>query len=190
MRKILCIWMLLAAAAAAQTTPQHYLDAENGVSFDYVSPWRRLDTSKDTDYMLPSIQPVRVALVLDKSDPPYAGTDFAGLSFSYVIAPAKTPAACAAAITQYGDTASVPSVTINSRKFAAAEGGDAAMNHQMTERIYSTFANGRCYVFDLSLVTAGFGVSDDVRQMNDAERKDAEESLDDIIGTVRIATLK
>ncbi len=180
----------MAASAQTPPPPQHYSDAVNGVSFDYVSPWRPLDTDKDTDYMLPSIQPVRAAIVLDKSDPPYAGTDFAGLSFSYVIAPAKTPAACAALITQYGDTASVPTVVINGRKFAAAEGGDAAMNHQMTERIYSTFANGRCYVFDLSLATAGFGVSDDVRQMNDSERKDAEESLDDIFGTVKIAKLK
>jgi hypothetical protein len=190
MRKILYALILFATAAAAQTTPQHYIDADNGVSFDYVSPWRPFDTAKDTDYMFPSIQPVRVAIVLDKTDPPYTGTDFAGLSFSYVIAPAKTASACAVAITQYGDTASVPSVTINGRKFAAAEGGDAAMNHQMTERIYSTFANGRCYVFDLSLATAGFGVSDDVRQMNEAERKDAEESLDDIFGTVKISQLK
>jgi hypothetical protein len=184
--------MLLATAASAQTTPvpQHYQDAENGVAFDYVAPWRPLDTSKDTDYMLPSIQPIRAAIVLDKTDPPYPGTDFAGLSFSYVIALAKTPAACAAIITQYGDTASVPVVTVNGRKFAASEGGDAAMNHQMTERIYSTFANNRCYLFDLSLATSGFGVSDDLRQMNDAERKDAEESLDDIFGTVRIADLK
>ncbi len=50
--------------------------------------------------------------------------------------------------------------------------------------------NDRCYVFDLSLATAGFGASDDVRQMTEEERKDAEESLDDIFGTVRIAKLK
>ena len=195
MRKIVCTLMLGAFAASAQTRSapplQHYNDAENGVSFNYVSPWRPLDTGKDTDYLRPSIQPVIAAIVLDTTNPPYPGTDFAGLSFSYAIAPAKTAAACAAVITQFGDTAPGAPVKVNGVRFSFAEGGDAAMNHQMTERLYSTFANGRCYVFDLSLATAGFGPTDDgVRQMNDAERKDAEESLDDIFSTVRIATLK
>jgi hypothetical protein len=198
MRMLVCVLMCAAVSASAQSAPapapQHYQDADNGVSFDYVAPWRPLDTTKDTDYLRPSIQPVRAALVFDKGDPdrtdaPYAGTDFAGLNFSYAIASAKTPAACAAEITQYGDTAAGAPVTVNGVKFSFAEGGDAAMHHQMTERIYSTFANARCYVFDLSLATAGFGASDDVRQMNEAERKDAEESLDDIFGTVRIAKL-
>ncbi len=186
------LWVAVAASASAQTAPpiQHYSDAANGVSFDYVSPWRPLDTDKDTDYLRPPIQPVIAALVLDEATPPYPGTDFAGLSFSYAIASATTPAACAAVITQYGDTAPGAPVTVNGVHFNFAEGGDAAMNHQVTERLYSTFANGRCYVFDLSLATAGFGAADDVRQMNDSERKDAEESLDDIFGTVRIATLK
>jgi hypothetical protein len=192
---LLCSPLLwLAVAASAQTTPAppllHYQDAGNGVSFDYISPWRPLDTDKDTDYLRPSVQPVIAAIVLDKTDPPYAGTDFAGLSFSYAIAPAKTAAACAAVITQYGDTAPGAPVTVNGVRFSFAEGGDAAMNHQLTERLYSAFANGRCYVFDLSLATAGFGAADELRQMNDAERKDAEESLDDIFGTVRIAKLK
>jgi hypothetical protein len=187
--------LLAASAASAQKTPPllHYNDAANGVSFDYISPWRPLDADKDTDYLRPSIQPVIAAIVfdkaLDKTNPPYPGTDFAGLSFSYAIAPAKTAAACAAVITQFGDTAPGAPVTVNGVRFSFAEGGDAAMNHQMTERLYSAFANGRCYVFDLSLATAGFGAADDVRQMNDAERKDAEESLDDIFGTVKIATL-
>jgi hypothetical protein len=79
---------------------------------------------------------------------------------------------------------------VNGIRFNFAEGGDGAMNHQMTERIYSTFTNSRCYVFDLSLATAGFGVDDDLRQMNDTERKDAEQSLDDIFGTVKITKLK
>jgi hypothetical protein len=183
--------MLVAMAVSAQTPkPQRYADADNGVSFDYTAPWRPLDVDKDTDYLRPSIQPVRAAIVLDKTDPPYQGTDFAGLSFNYVIGPQTTATDCTAAITQFGDTAPAAPVTINGRHFAAAQGGDAAMHHQLSERIYSTFANGRCYVFDLSLATAGFGVSDDLRQMNEAERKDAEESLDDIFGTVRIATLK
>jgi len=191
MQKIACTLMLFAMAASAQTPkPQRYVDADNGVSFDYPAPWRPLDADKDTDYLRPSIQPVRAAIVLDETNPPYQGTDFAGLAFNYVIGPQTTAAACAAAITQFGDTAPAAPVTINGRHFAAAQGGDAAMNHQLSERLYSTFANGRCYVFDLSLATAGFGVSDDVRQMNEAERKDAEESLDDIFGTVRIATLK
>ncbi len=64
------------------------------------------------------------------------------------------------------------------------------MSHQLTERLYSTFANNRCYVFDLTLSTAGFGVSEDVRQMNEAERKDAEEALDAVFSTVKIAALK
>ncbi|HXB61412.1 MAG TPA: hypothetical protein VNU94_01010 [Acidobacteriaceae bacterium] len=192
MQKIVCTLLWVALAANAQTAPpqQHYRDAENGVSFDYVPPWRPLDTGKDTDYLRPSVQPVRAAIVLDVTTPPYPGTDFAGLSFSYAIASASTPAACAAVITQYGDTAPGAPVTVNGVHFSFAEGGDAAMNHQLTERIYSAFANGRCYVFDLSLATAGFGAADDVRQMNDAERKDAEQSLDDLFGTVRIATLK
>jgi hypothetical protein len=185
-------FVVAAAVASAQTPkPQHYVDADNGVTFDYTAPWRPLDADKDTDYLRPSIQPVRAAIVLDKSDPPpYAGTDFAGLAFNYVIGPQTTAAACTAAITQFGDTAPAAGVTINGRRFAAAEGGDAAMHHQLTERIYSVFANRRCYIFDLELATAGFGVSDDVRQMNDAERKDAEESLDDIFGTVKITALK
>jgi hypothetical protein len=195
MRKIqelVCTLLLAAVAASAQTPPtlQHYNDAANGVSFDYVSPWRPYDADKDTDYLRPSIQPVIAAIVLDTANPPYPGTDFAGLSFSYAIAGAKTPAACAAAITQFGDTAPGAPVTVNGVHFSFAEGGDAAMNHQLTERLYSTFANGRCYVFDLSLATAGFGADDEVRQLNDAERKDAEESLDDIFGTVKIAKLK
>jgi hypothetical protein len=184
-------FILAATTASAQTPkPQHYVDADNGVSFDYIAPWRPLDADKDTDYLRPAIQPVLAALVLDKTDPPYGGTDFAGLAFSYAIAPAKTAADCKAAITANGDTAPSITVTVNGRAFASAQGGDAAMNHQLSERIYSTFANNRCYVFDLSLATAGFGVSDDLRQMNDAERKDAEESLDDIFGTVKITALK
>lgn len=193
MRKMIGALMLGAIAASAQKppAPQHYSDPENGVSFDYIAPWRPLDTARDTDYLRPSIQPVIAAIVLDTASPPYPGTDFAGLSFSYAIAPAKTAAACAAVITQFGDTAPGAPATVNGVRFSFAEGGDAAMNHQVTERLYSAFANGRCYVFDLSLATAGFGPTDDgVRQMNDAERKDAEESLDDIFGTVRIATLK
>jgi hypothetical protein len=182
-------FVLVATAASAQNKPQHYVDADNGVSFDYIAPWRPLDADKDTDYLRPAIQPVRFALVLDTTNPPYAGTDFAGLAFSYVIAFAKTAAACKAVITANGDTAPGIAATVNGRHFDEAQGGDAAMHHQLSERLYSTFLNSRCYVFDLSLATAGFGVSDDVRQMNDAERKDAEESLDDIFGTVKIATL-
>jgi hypothetical protein len=189
------LWPAAVASAQTPPAPQHYSDAANGVSFDYVSPWRPLDTDKDTDYLRPPVQPVIAAIVFDKGDPdkpdpPYAGTDFAGLSFSYAIAPVKTPSACAAVITQFGDAAAGAPVTVNGLRFNFAEGGDAAMNHQLTERLYSAFSNGRCYVFDLSLATAGFGAADDVRQMNDSEHKDAEESLDDIFGTVKIATLK
>lgn len=182
---------MLASSALAQTTLETYSDAENGVSFSYASSvWHPLDADKDTDYLRPSIQPTRAVFVYGAEKPPYEGTDFTGLAFNYAIAPVKTAAACAAAITQYGDAAPGAPVTVNGVHFNFAQGGDAAMNHQLFERLYSTFANGRCYVFDLALSTAGFGVSDDVRQMNEAERTDANQALDSIFGTVKIAKLK
>ena len=179
----------LATSANAQSAPQHYQDAENGVSFDYIAPWHLVDADKDTEYLRPSIQPVRAAVFLNKADAGYDGTDFSGLSFNYAIAPAKTAAACTAAITANADAAPGPIVTVNGRKFASAEGGDAAMNHQISERLYSTFANNRCYVFDLELSTAGFGVDDDIRQMFQVERDDAQKKLDAIFGTLHIANL-
>jgi hypothetical protein len=186
--KTITILLLFSLAASAQT-PQRYADPENGVTFTYAAPFRPLDPAKDTHYMLPAIQPVRAALVLD--DPTaYTGTDFASLAFNYIIAPVTTTAAaCRAAINPYGDAAPAPSVTVNGRRFDAVNAGDAAMNHQITERLYSTFANNRCYIFDLELVTAGFGVDDTLRQMNQPERDDANKQLDTIFGTVRITTL-
>jgi hypothetical protein len=184
---IAMLGLMTAFGAAAQERLHRYVDAETGVSFDYSAAWRPLDAAKDVHYLRPAIQPTRAAVVLDVSPAAYPGTDFAGLSFNYAIAPAANAAACAAAITMYGDAAVRPAVTINGRKFAAAEGGDAAMSHQMYERLYSTFANNRCYVFDLALTTAGFGAADNVRQMNEYEREDAQHALDVIFGTVRIA---
>jgi len=182
--------LLLAVCATARAQqPIVYTDAANGVSFGYFADFRPLDPAKDTHYMLPAIQPVREALVL--ADPSlYDGTDFASLAFNYAVTPAQTAAACRAAINPYGDAAPAPAVTVNGHRFDAVNAGDAAMNHQITERLYSTFANRRCYIFDLELVTAGFGVDDDLRQMNQSERDDAQKKLDNIFGTVNIQTLK
>jgi len=166
--------------------PDVYTDAANGVSFPYTADFRPLDPAKDKHYLLPAIQPVQFALVL--ADPaPYPGTDFASLAFNYAIAPAKTAAACRAAINPYGDAAPAPAVTVNGRRFDAVNAGDSAMGHQITERLYSTFANNRCYVFDLELVTSGFGPTDEgTRQMNQFERDDANKKLDAIFSTVII----
>jgi hypothetical protein len=182
--------LTLCAGAAHAQAPIVYHDAETGVSFSYSQEWRPLNPETDTHYLRPAIQPVHTAIVLDTNPPaPYTGTDFTGLAFSYAIGPQTTAAACTAAITLYGAAAARPAATINGRRFTAAEGGDAAMSHQIYERLYSTFANGRCYVFDLALTTGGFGARDDVRQMSQAERDDAARKLDAIFGTVRIATL-
>jgi hypothetical protein len=178
----------LCAGGYAQSAG-HYRDVENGVSFAYSSAWRPLNPDTDIHYLRPAIQPVQVAIVLDVNPQPYPGTDFTGLAFSYAIGPQTTAAACTAAITLYGEAAPSPAATINGRRFAAAEGGDAAMSHQIYERLYSAFANGRCYIFDLALTTGGFGARDDVRQMSQAERDDAGRKLDAILGTVRIAAL-
>jgi len=187
----LVLLLLATCAMVYAQDPSVYTDAPNGVSFPYLANFRPLDPAKDTHYLLPAIQPVRAVLVL--ADPtPYPGTDFASLAFNYAIAPAKTAAACRTAINPYGDAAPAPSVTVNGLRFDAVNAGDAATGHQITERLYSTFANNRCYVFDLELVTTGFGVGDDqdIRQMYQSERDDAQQKLDAIFGTVKITKLK
>jgi len=184
------VLMLVTIAASAQTALHTYQDAQNGVSFQYDIAYWHPYTDQDEQYLRPSIQPTRAAIVFNKKDDTYPGTDFSGLSFNYGIAPAKTAAACAAVILQYGDTAPGAPVTVNGVHFNFTQGGDAAMSHQISERLYSTFTNGRCYVFDLALTTVGYGVMDDVRQMNQAEMNDAQQSLDSIFGTVKIEKLK
>jgi len=186
-----CAFILLALSANAQSTKHRYANAQNGVTFEYSTEWRAVDADKDTHYMRPSIQPVQAAFILDPDPAPYPGTDFASLAFNYIISSDKTAAACRNAINPYGDAASAPSVTVNGRIFDAANAGDFATGHQITERLYSTFANNRCYVFDLELVTAGFGAADDqdIRQMFQSERDDAQKKLDAIFGTVKIEKL-
>ena len=187
---VILLFLVTCAALHAQQ-PVVYKDAGNGVSFWYFADFRPLDADKDVHYMRPVIQPVREALVLGDPDF-YPGTDFASLAFNYIVTADKTPAACRTAINPYSDAVAAPAVTVNGRTFDAVNAGDSAMNHQITERLYSTFANNRCYIFDLELVTAGFGAADDqdIRQMFQAERDDAQKKLDAIFGTVKIEKLK
>jgi hypothetical protein len=192
MAKMIVPLLLITMAANAQTAKHRYADAPNGVTFEYSSEWRAVDADKDTHYMRPSIQPVQAAFVLDTDPAPYDGTDFASLSFNYIVTAGKTAAACRTAINPYGDAAPAPAVTVNGRTFDSVNAGDSATGHQIAERLYSTFANDRCYVFDLELVTSGYGVADDqdIRQMFQPERDDAQKRLDAIFGTVHIEKLK
>jgi len=174
------------AGLRAQTVMQQFQDANNGVTVQYSGAWRPLRALVDEHYLRPRKQPVRLALVLDSGPQAYPGTEVAGLSFSYVVVPEHTAAGCDQALVGNHDAAPEGTVTINGRRFEVAGEQDAARNQEVVERLYSTFANDRCYLFALQMTKVGFGLYDSIKPVTQDEMDDAERRMESVLRTVRI----
>ena len=175
-----------AAALALPLSIGTYADARHGLTLEYPTTWSL--TKPLPFYLLDPIlsdkQPAVAALSLTAG---YKGTDFAGAELIYAVRPHLLPAACAALVTNL-DPQAHP-VTVNGVPFLRGHAGDAAMMKQRADTLYSTTRNGDCYLFDLALLTAGYGAVEGLRQMTRAQRAAVEADLQQIFSSVQFHSL-
>jgi hypothetical protein len=121
---------------------------------------------------------------------PYQGTEFAGMAFSYVIVPAGSQDGCTKAMLGNQDAAPQEPVTINGHRFSVAADQDAARRHEIVERLYSTYTNGRCYLFALEMTKVGFGLYDGIKPVSEDQMDDAEQRMESVLRSVRIDAVR
>ncbi len=182
-----------AIAQAQQPVPTStYTDPAQGVSFRYPAVWQLSKTGQFYDsvpIVPPETQETQAVVNFKAANTPYANTNLSGLDFTYTVVPQPSSSDCdALAIKSTGGPGKSDHLNLNGVSFLHLKSGSASMCNQLTADLYTTFRNGRCFVFQAGFHTICAGVVDGSRALTPAETRALSRHLDAIMPTVRFST--
>ena len=136
-------------------------DAKHGVTFRYPAQW---ESGPGVAFYLGSeilnlapdggaVPPLgKVGFVVQPESGPYAGTNLNGVQFVYNVSPDSTAGECRKRVEGVSNNPITPA-TVHGVAYNYFSGGDAGLGHGADRKIYSTFRDGNCYLFEESIHT-------------------------------------
>jgi len=215
LRTLLTIWLALLIAApvfgqgSAQTPVRHtkpftltqvwrldktYIDSQHGVTFQYPSIWQ---AELQFGYIPPALYwldaPKPIAGFGYKEGPfprdgivgPYSKFNLEGFGIVYAAIPAADATACEAKASSMSYTPKLGITVFGGRPFAEYETGDGAMSQGNDGKLYSTYAQSVCYLFEIDVAQI-FSVQDEYRTLTQTQLNFIWGHLKDIMKSVRI----
>ena len=199
-----------AKAQQARTQPQRpltlaqvwkldavYKDSEHGVTFRYPSVWKA-DTQ--LAYVPPALsipsdtKPIAgFAYELDgfpraRTAAPYSGTNLEGFGIVYSVIAAQSSATCKAYAASLSETGETHSALLADRSFWVYETFNFGMMQSTSGKLYATYSNHICYLFETDVAAASAEELENIRQLTPAQSNYIDIQLLKIMKSVRIAT--
>lgn len=173
-----------------------YRDAQHGITFRYPSIWQ---AETQFAYIPPALsrpspsKPIagfafsEGGVPRDQSVGPYSGTNLEGFGIVYSVVSANSSAGCRASAASLGETPESHTAVLAGRPFWVFETFGGAMMQSTSGKLYATYANRQCYLFETDVAAASMGEQlEGVRQLSDAEFHSIEVHLLRIMKSVRI----
>lgn len=137
-----------------------------------------------TDEKTGLIQPrAKVGFVADTKHGEYAGTNLGGVQFVYNEIADKNEAACFRHVADLAnDQHPVDTVKLHGVTYTHYFGGDAGLGHGADRKIYATYREGRCVLFEESMHSFNM---DDPKALSNEKRAHLWRQLDAVMQTVR-----
>jgi hypothetical protein len=190
-RIALLVCFLLGSVASRAQWLKSFHDPNSGVGFFYPAAWSNgpevsfyLDSEITTfDKTGPIAPRAKVGFVANTKHGEYAGTNLSGVQFVYNEIPDKDAAECRKRVTDLADDQRpADTVTVNGIAYTHYLGGDAGLGHGAERKIYSTYREGRCVLFEESMHTFSM---DDPKALSDEKRAQLWRQLDAVMQSVR-----
>lgn len=173
-----------------------YTDPLHGVTFRYPSLWKA--TTKFA-YHPPALTRSESATPVagfgysvggfprKANASPYSETNLEGVDFVYSAVAVSTDSDCEATAASLSDSPKRSSVMVGGRTFSVYETGDAGMSQAIAGRLYATYVDRTCYLFETDVATVSSGVVDGIKPLDTSQMKSFVSNLTDLMYSVRIA---
>jgi hypothetical protein len=173
-----------------------YTDPLHGVTFHYPSLWKA--TTK-FDYHPPALTRSESTAPIagfgysvggfprKANTGPYSRTNLEGVDFVYSAVAVATDSDCEATAASLSDSPKRSSVMVGGRTFSVYETGDAGMSQSIAGRLYVTYVDRTCYLFETDVATVSSGVVDGIKPLDPSQMKSIVSNLTDLMNSVRIA---
>ncbi len=180
--------------AQVWTLDANYHDTQHGVTFRYPSVWKPETEFGYNPGALSVAKPIagfgfeEGGFPRDAAIGPYTNSNVEGFGVVYAAVKASSAAACEErASSVAGDRAgSAKHAVFGKRSFSDREIGEAGMSQGTTGELYSTWARGTCYMFEIDLAMA-LGMLEDEEPLTPVQKRAIWRHLTAIMKTVRIA---
>ena len=178
-------------------TDATYTDAEHGVTFRYPSVWQA-DTQ--LAYVPPALsipsseKPIAgFAYELDgslreKTVAPYSRTNLEGFGIVYSVIARGSSAECKAFAASLSETPQSHIAVLAGRSFWVYETLDHAMMQFTEGKLYATYTNHMCYLFETDVAAVSVGALENARELTPAQYHSIDLHLLNIMKSVRIAS--
>jgi hypothetical protein len=174
-----------------------YRDAEHGVTFRYPSVWQ---AETQFAYIPPALSSTSSTKPIagfayeeggfprDQVTGPYSATTLEGFGIVYSVIATGSSAECRASAASLSEPPQPHTTVLAGRSFWVFRTFDGAMMQSTSGRLYATFANHLCYLFETDVAASSAGVLEDVRELTSAQSHSIDLHLLNIMKSVRIET--
>ena len=171
-----------------------YTDPRHGVSFRYPSTWK---ATTQFAYHPPALtgsdaKPIAGFGYSEGGFPrqaivgPYTKTNLEGVGIMYSALPAGSAAECNAKAALLANEHGHTTAVFGGRSFSVYATGEGGMSQSISGKLYVTYAQSTCYLFETDVAVASPGVLDNIPALTKAQFDSIEAYLLEMMKSVRI----
>jgi hypothetical protein len=178
--------IFLSTMVCAQTQSKYFHDPATDVDFRYPAEWK-LDSSLG-DYIPVSILNVPgVRKAVAKVGVQGIGnTALTSVQFVYAFAMTPNEERCHNLGSVAEESSNKAIVIINGARYEKTSNGGSSAGHSADQIVYATFREGRCYLFDEFIASAGTLIEEGARRVSKATYAQIERQLEEVMQSVTI----
>jgi hypothetical protein len=172
-----------------------YIDQQHGVTFRYPSIWKAETqfgyhpptlTKTDGTKPIAGFGYEEGGFPRDHIVGPYSETNLEGFGIVYSALPETNARACETVASSLSETPEHRALILGGRSFSEYDTGGAGMSQSNSGRLYATYAQSTCYLFETDMAISS-GALDDFRALRPEQSNFIDKNLLKIMRSGRIA---